>query len=303
MEKHIVFTMNSFLFKDGLSKYCPRLTLLIFLLSAIAISSCSDSEQDTSSPTEIPVTNNETELKTNDVVAIDTETTTNTESTAPDINKTDREIDGEEFDYQPLRYKITYGQADFSEVRSALTQEDVGGLTNTVHALYSMRWNRMVFRLIYDLWEMKTHLYPKLAWEQIAKPPVRIALASTIYRIQSLNSLEYNDTQIYKDYIRKHKYDEHEFNRAQVVVALGLGGDPIDVPYLEEMAVANNHYVTQSAITGLGLMNNKQASDALIDIYKKYRNDARADLILEILEKAYDLHPVNTPPDETQNES
>jgi hypothetical protein len=295
--------MNSSLYKDDQIKYYQRFKFIVFLLSAIGLSSCSDSEQDTPSIAEISVSNNGAEPITNDVVSINKETTTDTESTASDINKNNRKIDGEEYDYQSLRYKITYGQAEFYDVRLSLTQEDVGGLTNTVHALYSMRWNRKVLHLIHNLWDIETHDYPKLAWEQIAKTPVRIALASTILRIQNLNPLEHKDSHIYKTFIREHKYDEHEFNRAQVVVALGLAGDPVDVPYLEEMAAADNHYVTQSAITGLGLMNSKQASDALAKLYNKYKDDARADLILEVLNKAYDLHPTTSPPEGSQNKS
>ena len=184
-------------------------------------------------------------------------------------------------DYTELRQKITYGQATLAEVRSALTERDPAALTNTVHALYSMRWHRGVITLLYELWAFNKGLYPELAWDLIEKPPVRIALASTLNRIQVLDASEY------KTYIRAHENDEHEFHRAQVVVALGLGGDPADVPYLEKMAAGDNAYVAQSAITGLGLMTNQKARDALIGLQEKFRTDPREPLIAEILQKAY----------------
>ncbi len=280
------------------TRYVHSLIRIICLASCIFLTSCSDSEQDTNAQ------NNNTPPETiqpdNGTVSIEAETASeNTTTTSQKKPVLERE--GDEYDYQALRYKIMYSKADFHDVKLALTQKDVGGLTNTVHALYSMRWDRNVSRLIYDLWNMKSDLYPELAWDTIAKTPVRLAVASTIYRIQNLNPLENKDVQQYKEYIRAHKYDEHEFNRAQVVVALGMGGDPADVPYLEEMAAGDNRYVTQSAVTGLGLMNNKQSSDALIRLFNKHKDDARGELILAVLKKAYDLHPVNLPTDETSS--
>jgi hypothetical protein len=185
-----------------------------------------------------------------------------------------------------LHTRISSGNASFKEIRQALTDRDVPALTNTVHALYSMRIHRHVHHLLYDMWNMEKNKYPELSWDLIAKAPIRIALASTINRIQISGTHEY------KDYIRSHKYDEHEFHRAQIVVALGLNGDPVDVPYLKEMASSDNTYVVQSAITGLAFMNNVQARDALVNIWKEFQEDPRADLILEVLAKAYDWVPV-----------
>lgn len=187
--------------------------------------------------------------------------------------------------YDELRKKITYGMATLHEVRQALTEDDVGALTNTVHALYSMKWHRGVINLLYDVWKLEKNKYPELAWDLLEKAPVRIALASTINRIQILNTDEY------KAYIRSHENDEHEFHRAQVVVALGLNGDPVDLPYLKSMAEGDDVYVAQSAITGLALMANNQARDVLIELGKKYARDARGQLIREVLKKAYHWPP------------
>ena len=44
-------------------------------------------------------------------------------------------------DYHKLREKITFGKATLLEVRQALTEPSVVNLTNTLHALYSMRWH------------------------------------------------------------------------------------------------------------------------------------------------------------------
>ena len=192
-------------------------------------------------------------------------------------------------EYQELRQKITYGSATIPEVLKALTEQDAGALANTMHALYSMRWNRNIYKLLIDLWQLKKEKYPGLAWNLFAEPPVRIALASTINRIKIF------DTEEYKTYIRAHENDEHEFHRAQVVIALGLNGDPVDIPYIKGMAEGNNIYVTQSAITALALMDAPQARDTLIELWENHKGSPLGHLIMEVLGKAYKWYP----PEET----
>ncbi len=184
-------------------------------------------------------------------------------------------------DYDVLREKITFGNANFSEVREALTEPDILNLTNTLHALYSMRWHRAVLHLLQNIWERKREKYPELAWDLLEKIPPRIALASTINRIRIFNTDEY------KAYIRSHRYADHEFVRAQVVVSLGLNGDPDDVDYLVKMVNSSNHYVVQTAMTSLALMGHVRAKEAMITLEDKYRDEPRGKLLRELLKKAY----------------
>jgi len=183
--------------------------------------------------------------------------------------------------FDELRLKIAYGRATLTEVKLALSDTEVAGLTNTIHALYSMRWHRGVIHLLDALWSGDRGDNPELAWEKIETVPVRIALASTINRIRIY------DTQEYIEYIRHHAYDEHEFHRAQVVIALGLNGNPQDVSYIASMADGENHYVAQSAITALSLMNSHRARDAMIEIERKHRGTPRGDLLEELLLRFY----------------
>lgn len=265
------------------------LNLSIIILLGV-ITSCSDSEHGQES--------NQSKEIIGDISQNVNENTINVQSSDNNDSGLILGLVQEEIDYRSIRYRITYSSASYSDVLKSLTEQDVGGLTNTIHALYSMRWHRRVYRLLHDLWEMNREQYPNFAWESLETAPVRVALASTIFRIKSLNTTNNPDLQQYKKYIRENKQNEHEFVRAQVVVALGLAGDPVDVAYIKEMASGDIHYVTQSAITALGLMNNRQASNALIELYNNYKDDARGKLILEMLAKAYDLHPTNVPPDE-----
>ena len=188
-------------------------------------------------------------------------------------------------DYQALRQKVTYGQADMSDIYQALTEKDVVGLTNTMHGLYSMRWHRAIYYLFQDLWHLNKNKYPDFAWDYLEKTPVRLALASTINRAQIF------DTEEFKAFIRAHKYDEHEFHRAQVVIALGLNGDPDDVAYLNEMADSDNVYVSQTAITSLGIAGHPKAQHALENLWIKYQGTPRGDLIQSVLDRAYHVHP------------
>lgn len=181
-----------------------------------------------------------------------------------------------------LRRKIMYGQATLAEVRKALTDPDIGALTNTVHGLYSMRGHRGVYKLVYELWALDKSNYPELQWRQFAKPPVRLALASTLIRIQPYDNGEY------VDYLRAHRRDEHEFHRAQVVIGLAFKAAPEDVPYIYEMAAGDNAFVAQSAITALGVMNIPPAKDALIRLLQERGNDPRVQITKEVLRRAYD---------------
>jgi len=183
--------------------------------------------------------------------------------------------------YDLLREKITFGRATLAEVRQALTEPDAAALTNTVHALFSMRWHRGVFKLLYEMWELDRSKYPELNWEEIGKAPVRIALAST------LNRMQISGTKVFQFYIRSFRDHEHEFIRAQVVVALGFNGDPLDIPYMMSMANGDNDYVAQSAIAGLGLMNNNEAQQALQVLQTELDDSRRSTIVESVLRDAY----------------
>jgi hypothetical protein len=196
--------------------------------------------------------------------------------------------------YDFLQKNILYGRATLADARKVLTQRDIGALTNSIHALYNMRWHRGVYHLIYDLWNVKKEKYPELAWDLIQEAPVRIALASTINRIQIINTDEY------LEYIRAHKEDDHEFHRAQVVVALGFNGESGDIEYIKSMVNGDNHYVAQSAISALALMDSNQARDAMAELWKEYRGTKKGILIKTLLKKAYKVEPTLTPPEPKQ---
>ncbi len=190
--------------------------------------------------------------------------------------------------YDLLHKKIAYGKAFLADVRQALTNTDTAAITNTIHALYAMRGHRGVYNLLFDMWQLNKKKYPELAWEQISSPPARIALASTINRVQIINTDEY------KNYIRSFKHDGHEFHRAQVAIALGFNGSPDDVEYIKTLAAGTNHYVAQSAITALAIMGGDFARNAMIELFYIHGNTPRGKLLETLLSQAYDWIPPTT---------
>lgn len=207
--------------------------------------------------------------------------------------------------FQALFQKIITGTAKMDDVKAALTDTDPASLTNTMHALYSMRWHRGVTHMLMDMWNLDKTDYPDISWDLIEKPPVRLALASTINRIQSSGTREFID------YLRAHEDEKHEFNIAQVAIGLGFQGDPADVEYLKKLASGDNHYVIQSSLTALSLMHNPAARDALEDIVLKFRDDPRSNLAVELLKQAYHIdtkvrkttteEPDQTPSEQNKN--
>lgn len=194
----------------------------------------------------------------------------------------------DDYDYDKLRQRIYVGKATTVEIRQALSEEDPYALTNTVHGLFAMRWHRAVHHLLRAMWIDNRDMAPQLAWQQISTAPVRLALASTI------NRTEITGTDEQLAYLRSYQDDLHEFNRAQVVIALGFNGDPADLSYVKSMADGGNHYVAQTAITALALMGGNRARDAMIDLWQQHQDSERGDLLLELLQKSYRWRPEKT---------
>lgn len=182
-----------------------------------------------------------------------------------------------------LHKLILMGKATYSDVRQALSTPNVGELVNHVHALYSMGWHRGTHSLLRAVWrrgDADRVQYPELAWEQLEKPVVRIAVASTLNR--------FNPTEPeFRAYIRSHLVDNHELHRAQAAVALGLNADPADVDSLLALTKEHNELVVQSAITALGLMKEAKARKALEILYQEHRGSPKGDLVMQVLGHFY----------------
>ncbi len=184
-------------------------------------------------------------------------------------------------DYREFYARIIAGKVKLSAIKRSLSDPDPAALSNTLHALYAMRWHRGVLHLLEGIWREDRKKYPGLAWEHLSRAPARIALACTLNRIRIVNTGDF------QDYIRAHKHDAHEFVIAQVVIALGLNGDPRDLPYLQEKADGDNHYVAQSAITAIAMAGGPQSQTVLEVLAKKHADTPRGDMIRELLRSAY----------------
>ncbi|MHC8441351.1 MAG: HEAT repeat domain-containing protein [Candidatus Eutrophobiaceae bacterium] len=194
--------------------------------------------------------------------------------------------DASDADYAEWQKLIGASDAGFVDVLKALSDPQPGRLVNTVHLLWQMRWQPQSRTLLGSLWrDNGREQYPHISWELFAKPPVRLALASVLLRMRETDSGEY------LDYLLEHREDQHEFNRAQVIVGLGLNGDPGDVPYLEERAEKDTDYVVQSAITALGLMDDAAARMALARLWKANRGEPKGNLAAQVLKNIYWVEP------------
>lgn len=199
--------------------------------------------------------------------------------------------------YKDIYNLIYTGKATLSQVKWALSSGDITQLVNIMHALYAMRGHSGVYHILYRMWRLDMDNDPNVNWTLIKQAPVRIALASTINRIDILKSRDL------RDYIRSFKYDDLDINRGQVLAALGLNGDPVDIPYLEEMVDSDNFYLTQIAVTALAFMSNSNAKDSLIVLAKKHYETPKGDLIMGVLERVYNTVAVTKSEANTQQKN
>jgi len=203
-------------------------------------------------------------------------------ASAADINAIDQ---AEPSDIDALRQKIAARQASMADIKQALSTGGPGDIANAMHALYAMRASSMARSLMFDIWRNLQQEHPDLHWETLQLPVIRVALASTMNRIAAGTIPEF------LDYIRSQSDSEESLVRAQVAMALGLNGDVQDIDLLVGGAAGDDHYVAQSAITGLAFMYIPQARDRLIELSGKYDNTPRGRLINEMLQSAYGWTP------------
>ncbi len=189
-------------------------------------------------------------------------------------------------EYRLLFRKMLAGAATLAETRTALTDPNLRALTNTVNALYAMAWHRGVLYLMRDIWQLNKEKYPELNWALLERPPVRLALANVINRLQTDDQ-----NPQFLDYIRRFQQDANDFNRAQAIIALGYHGDVADIDYIRSHVDNKNPYLTQTAVTALALMQNEQARQVLLALEKEYTGQPLGTLIHDMLEEAYGQPP------------
>ena len=200
-------------------------------------------------------------------------------------NKENSNFQKEPIPFKNLYNRIYTSKASLEHVKQALRSDNPTNLVNVMHALYAMRLDSSVYNLMYDMWELNDIESINVNWKKISEPPVRIALASTINRIDGIKS------RALREYIRSFKKANDEKIRGQVLVALGLNGDPIDIPYIEKMANSDNRYLTQIGISSLAFMGTGAAKRVLIKLANQYHDTPRGKLIIDVLKNAYNVVP------------
>jgi len=76
-----------------------------------------------------------------------------------------------------------------------------------------------------------------------------------------------------------------------------LNGEESDIEYIKSMAMADNHYVAQSALSGLALMGGGKAKLALAEIWKAFKGTKRGDLTEQLIQKVYKVSPTLEKPE------
>lgn len=156
------------------------------------------------------------------------------------------------------RERIRLQEATREEVLDALEEDEVRGLANTVHVLYFMAGAGWVRDLLQALWEQDLRAYPTLHWGRLSAPAVRVALASTLAR------LDPPGREVFLAYLRQALSDPESFVRAQAAVGLGLSGTDEDAPRIEALARGGGPYDAEAAVKALAILGTEAGRAALL---------------------------------------
>jgi HEAT repeat protein len=184
--------------------------------------------------------------------------------------------------YERTREAIRASTATLDAILEALTEEDVEGLANTLHALYLMGERPWVLQLLRALWNEDLDAYPELDWGRLSAPAARVALASTLARLEPARR------ESYLGYLRRALAEPDPFVRAQAAVGLGFAGEPADVPALAELALGGAAYDGEAAVKALGIHGSESARLALLALRDAPRLDRRRRAVVrQVLLEAY----------------
>jgi hypothetical protein len=147
-------------------------------------------------------------------------------------------------------------------------------LYNTISWLIIKRGDADIMGFLEAVWGGDKARYPDLAWQTIETPTVRVALAQTLAQV-------YPKNQSYKAYILKALDDSDHFVRSRAALALGVLGDPADIPKLETMARTADSRGSDMAIAALASMRRSDATAALDRLKKDFAADPAKVQVIE----------------------
>lgn len=176
--------------------------------------------------------------------------------------------------FDALRESIRTGRGGIEEARQALAEPDAQGLVNTVLALYFLRADPRAMELAGALWRGNRAAAPGAAWDLLARPAARIAIAHTLARLAPQRAGEL------LPFIRAGLADPDPFAQAQAAVALAFVGDDSDVPAVEALARGGERYASEAAIKALALQGGDAAYAALMRLRPAFSGDAGRSTVL-----------------------
>lgn len=164
----------------------------------------------------------------------------------------------QQYSYDALQNRIIRGQAKFEEILYALTDDQPSRLSNVFHSLSLYRDDNRIFVLLTDIWKDNRTDHPELSWAAMSDPHARVALATTLARIDKDN---YSG---YYSYVMLNVQNDDSEVRANSAIGLGFIGGDQDIGTLREMIISDPITgVAANAATALILIGTKAAEDAL----------------------------------------
>ena len=185
---------------------------------------------------------------------------------------------------QPSR-ETPADQPTLDDIRQRLTSPDPFTIVNEILQLYLLRQRGDVRGLLVDLWEVDGERYPDLNWQEIEKPPARVALAHTLARIGEF------EPEPLLAFIRSNLDHADPFTQANAVTALAFVGEDSDIEAMTALAANGADYAAEAAIKALALHGGPRAKDALLQLRVHYAADAYKQTIIDrVIAERYPEH-------------
>lgn len=166
------------------------------------------------------------------------------------------------------------GTAALPDLEAALAAREPLALANTVLQLQFACGRADVRALLADLQAGATSARPALAWDLLATPALRLALAHTVVRCDP------PQRDVLLPALRAGLAERDPFAQAQAAVALAFVGDDTDVPAIAALARDGAPYASEAALKALALHGGDAAKAALIELRDRYAGDARRSTII-----------------------
>ena len=190
--------------------------------------------------------------------------------------------------YWTLHRRISRGAATIDDVRRALSQSSsspgwhVVNTINLVKATINLGDDDEVVALLRDVWERRRSAHPTLAWQDLTRPSVQVALAGT------LAALGDDRTAAFRDLIVETLDSSDEVARFEAALALGLVANEEDIRTLAALATGDDLSMAIAAAYSLGNLEPDRASAVIGELLDNPMIDPEVREALETVQQDFD---------------